>query len=302
MFKSAHQKRLHIRFKYLNFAGALGLCAALLGGTGAVLAPTAAQAYDLGIEGQVYEPIEEDFRLALLRLLARQDWTTHLRTIEKSAKEYTKNLPDFFIPLAQETKTLWRDVGVVVEEDIYVPSVDWEHGSVFEPGQVLALEAGVYLNPIAQLPSVAIERLFVFDATSPEQLAFAKELMSKNIPLLNFMIVAGDLGPISKEMQIPVYHLTSDMLEKFQISAVPSLIGFGRGPHLGHMATTQFKWPMTAEDITLAWFGLPYPGYDPHNVVETEVSAEEAAKIRAIFTQAADAHKRELGQGVAPSP
>ena len=265
-----------------------------------------AQAVDLGIEGQVFEPIEEDFRIALLRMVARQDWTKHIDGLTESARNYTKSLPDFYLPLAKTTQTAWKDVGIIVSEDVYLPYVEWETGSVFEPEQRLAVPAGTYLNPIAQLPSAAIERLFIFDATSPEQVAFAKDLMRQNIPLLNFMVSAGDLGPISEEMRRPVYHLTEQMLDKFQITAVPTLLGFGRGQHLGHLATTQFALPMAQNDIHLAWFGLPYDGYDPFSIQEPEVTAEEARRVRAAFTKAADTVRQSQsplpGTGLTPVP
>lgn len=280
--------------KRMGSAIALSASLAGLSALGGVALP--AYAINLGVEGQIFEPIEEDFRLTLLRLVARHDWTRNIEGLKESARNYTKNLPDFHLPLAQETKTVWKDVGIIVNEDIYFNTIDWETGSVFEPQPTLAVPAGTYLNPIAQLPSSAIERLFVFDATSPEQLEFAKSLMEKNIPLLNFMISAGDVGPIAKEMNRPVYHMNESMRSTFQITAVPTLIGFGRGEHLGHLATTQFKLPMTEDDIRLAWYGLPYPGYEPDKVEEPEVSPEEAARVRAAFTQAAQKYRESQGQ------
>lgn len=254
--------------------GAAALAASL------ALTPVFSTAADLGIEGQVYEPIEEDFRLMLMRLMARTDWSVSQEELKESARDYTKNLPAYVLPRAAETATHWKDIGIIVDEDINLPWVDWETGSVFEPQPVLAVPAGSYLNPIAQLPSAAIERLFLFDATDPEQLAFAKELMRMNIPQLSFMLVAGDLGPLAEEMNRPVFHPAPSMLEKFQVRAVPSLIGFGRGPHQGHMAVTEIAMPATAETVKKAWFGMSYPGYDPESIADL-VLHENAAPTAA---------------------
>lgn len=225
-------------------------------------------AHDLGIEGKIYEPIEEDFRIHLMRLVARQDWEPSQEQLKESAENYTKNLPDYFMPLAQETKTTWKDVGVVVTEDIYLPTVDWETGSVFEPQPILVAEKGTYFNPIAKLPAAGIERLFIFDSTNPEQMSLARALMVQQIPNLHFMVSAGDLGPIAKEMKRPIFHPTAGMIEKFHITAVPTLIGFGRGVHQGHLAVTQFSMPATIDEVKSAWFGLPYPGYDPNSMLD----------------------------------
>lgn len=243
------------------------LAAALAVGAGALFqAPASAK--DLGIEGTIYEPIEEDFRIMLMRLIARQDWTQHSRALEQSARDYTANLPNYFVVRADKTQTIWKDVGIVTTEDITMPWVDHEKGSVFEPERVLAVQAGTYLNPIAEMPAAAIERLFVFDATDPEQMALARALMVQNIPQLNFMIVAGDLGPIAQEMNRPIYHPAPAMLDRFELKAVPSLIGFGKGQHQGHMAITQFKLPVSIEQVKSAWFGLPYNGYTPDEITD----------------------------------
>lgn len=248
---------------------AVGICIALTSGN-------LIHARDLGIEGQIYEPIEEDMRIMLMRLLARQDWDESRQQIEDSARSYTKNLPAYLLPRADSTETVWKDVGIVVTEDIYLPWVDWEQGSVFAPTQKLAVEKGSYFNPIAKLPAAAIERLFIFDALDPEQLAYAKELMRLNIPQLNFMLVAGDLGELSTEMNRPIYHPPPTMLEKFHVTKVPSLVGFGRGQHQGHMAITTFKLPADKGLITKAWFGLPHPGYDPEHISDNTVETTEA--------------------------
>lgn len=245
-------------------------------------------AVDLGIEGAVFEPIEEDFRLMLMRLLARQDWTRQAAALEQSAREYTRNLPGYFVVRADETKTVWKDVGVVATEDITLPYVDHQTGSVFEPEQRVAVKAGTYVNPLYGMPSAAIERLFIFDATDAPQMALAKELMRENIPQLSFMIVAGDLGPIAEEMNRPIYHPAPTMLDKFHITAVPSLIGFGKGIHRGHMAVTQFHMPVSIETIKSAWFGLPHPGYTPSSIQD--------------FDPAPTQQSRQPASGAAPAP
>lgn len=251
------------------------LASLALGVAGLLPVSLSSWAGDLGLEGQVFEPIEEDMRVMMMRLIARQDWSERITELEDSVKSYTKNLPAYLLPRADKTETTWKDVGIVVTEDIYFPWVDWETGSVFEPQRKLAVDKGTYLNPIAKLPSSAIERLFVFDATDPDQLAVAKELMAQNIAQLHFMLIAGDLGELSTEMNRPIYHPPPTMLEKFHIQAVPALIGFGRGPHQGHMAVTTLKMPFDAALVRRAWYGLPHQGYDPESLsdVEPEVGA-----------------------------
>ncbi|MEX3983629.1 hypothetical protein AB4Y45_32125 [Paraburkholderia sp. EG287A] len=237
---------------------AVSLAAASCSGSGV------AHAADLGIEGQIFEPLEEDFRMTLLRLMAKHDWSEQQDELKQSAENYTKNLPSYYLPRATVTRTQWKDVGIVTTEDIYLPWVDWKTGSVFHPGRILAAPAGTYLNPISHIQARSIERLFIFDATDPDQMEFARALMVQNIPQLSFMVVAGDVGEMSKEMDRPIFHAIPTMLDKFHVEALPTLIGFGKGPHQGHMAITEFALPGTElSDIQKAWFGLPESGYDP---------------------------------------
>lgn len=239
----------------------------------ATFAAMPSHAIDLGIEGVIYEPLEEDFRVMVMRLVAQTDWEPSRKELEDSAKDYTKNLPSYYLPRAEKTVTRWKDVGVVTTEDIQFPIVDFENGSVFEPDMLTAVPAGEYFNPIAHLPAGGIDRLYLFDATDPEQLEQAKLLMHMKIPLLNFMTIAGDLGPISEEMQMPVYHPIPTMLEKFHVRAVPTLIGFGRGEHQGHMAITEFAMPVTESHIKKAWYGYGDSG-EPPNFLETPVRVQ----------------------------
>lgn len=215
-----------------------------------------AHAINLGIEGPVYEVIEEDFRVAMMRMVARHDWAPELEKLEDSAKNYTKNLPAFALPRAEKTRTIWKDAGVIVKEDIYLPWVDWETGSVMTPEKVLAVEAGTYINPLKDMASAGIERLFVFDATDDDQLALARLLISKRIPQLSFMVTAGDPGAISQDVNRPIFHPPAAMLEKFRIKAVPTMVGFGRGVHQGHIAITEIRLPTSPDVIEQAWFGL----------------------------------------------
>jgi conjugal transfer pilus assembly protein TraW len=261
-----------------------------------VLATAPAWSSDLGIEGTIYEPIEEDLRITMMRLVAAHDWSPQMDQLKDAAQNYSKNLPSYILPKATMTKTRWKDVGVVATEDIYLPWVDWKNGSVLKPGKILAIPAGTYANPILHMQSVSLPRMFIFDATDPDQLEFARALMAKHIPNLNFILIAGDAAELGKEMDQPVFHAIPTMLQKFHVEAVPTLIGFGKGPHQGHMALTELAVPgASLDDIQKAWFGLPYSGYDP-----STISDEVAPPPPEVLPQAAiDALKAGAFQ---PSP
>jgi hypothetical protein len=93
-----------------------------------------------------------------------------------------------------------------------------------------------------------------------------------------------------------VYHAIPTMLQKFHVEAVPTLIGFGKGPHQGHMALTELAVPgASLDDIQKAWYGLPYSGYDPATIPD----AVAPAPPEVLPQQAIDALKAGAFQ---PSP
>lgn len=223
------------------------------------------QATDLGVFGQVYEPIEEDVRVLMLKLVAERDWQQDLDGLKQSAENYTANLPANFLPRATETRTQWKDVGIEVTEDVYFPYVDWETGSVLEPEQRLAVPKGTYFNPLVHLSLGIPPRMLVFDATDPEQLAFAQGVAALNIPALQLISIAGDVAKLTDTFGRPVYYGSRSMFEPFALTAVPTLVGFGEGAHLGHLAATQIKLPAAPESVHAYWFGLggrPGPDFE----------------------------------------
>lgn len=215
------------------------------------------QAKDLGTEGVVFEPIEEDIRIAMLRMLANEDPKRFEREMRESVENYTKNLPSMYLPRAERTVTRWKDAGAVVGEDIYLPTVtDWENGSVAEPVQALLAPKGAYFNPVAHLPPESIPRIFLFDATDYEQLQLAKELAVLKLENFALISIAGDVGELSELLETPIFHAGDLLIPQMQVRAVPTLLGFGKGWHQGHIAITEFKLPASAKDVQDAWFGL----------------------------------------------
>ena len=216
-----------------------------------------AQAKDLGTEGLVFEPIEEDIRISMMRLLANEDPQRFEREMRESLDNFTKTLPSFYLPRADRTLTRWKDAGAVAGEDIFVPALsDWQNGSVTEPEQALLAAKGTYFNPVLNLPVEAIPRIFLFDATDYDQLQLAKELAILKLENFALIAIAGDVGELSDLMDTPIFHAGDLLIPQMQVRAVPTLLGFGRGWHHGHIAITEFKLPATAKDVQDAWFGL----------------------------------------------
>ncbi len=222
--------------------------------------PCSSFAVDLGIEGAVYEPIEEDVRITFLRLIARADIKGMQDDLRHSAENFTKELPSYYLPRADKTNTRWKDAGGLVEEDIYMPGIpDWETGSVTEMQPMLLAKKGTYVNMLTELPVEAIPRIFLFDGTDPDQLGLAKELAQAKLENLALIAIAGDVKDLSELLDGPVYHPGNQLLTQMNVKAVPTLLGFGKGWHQGHIAITEFATPSSVDQVKAAWFGLVAP-------------------------------------------
>ena len=222
-----------------------------------LLLTSPSHAKDLGVEGAIYEPIEEDIRVTFLRRIAREDPSRFGREMLDSVNNYTKNLPSMYLPRADRTVTRWKDAGALVAEDVFMPSIpDWKKGSALELEPVLLAAKGTYFNPVAHMPAQAIPRIFLFDATDYEQLQLAIELAALKLENFALIAIAGDVGELSELLDGPVFHAGDMLIPQMQVRAAPTLLGFGQGWHQGHIAITEFKLPASAQDVKAAWFGL----------------------------------------------
>ncbi len=212
---------------------------------------TSVLADDLGVFGRVWDIEEVDLRRMMAEQIARVDQTIIQDELKTSSKNYLRTLPEDYLPKATATRTHWVDPSVVVSQDIYAP-VEQEDGRY---GWEVMVPAGTRVNPLTDVRPV--DNMLFFNAKDPEQVEFALSALKAHPRNLMLVATGGDVGALSAKIQVPVYHSNPSLIERFEIRAIPSLLGIGTGPRELFLAVTEFEPPYDPRLIERAWNGLP---------------------------------------------
>ena len=172
---------------------------------------------DLGVKGPVEAIAERDLIEVMKERVAQVDWNAKK---EGALKRYWNHQTFSELPVATTDRVRRIDPTVVVTSDIRTST-----------GEFVA-RAGDRVNPLNTRPFT--QGYIVFDPLDKAQVAKVKELhktLKPTVAKVNFLVTQfdRDLGwdsytAISDELDAPVYLLTSDIRERFQIEKVPSVI------------------------------------------------------------------------------
>lgn len=170
---------------------------------------------DLGTYGPMQAIAEPDLLEELQRRVARLDWN---RLRNQAAARYWQRATFIELPPATENRTYGVDLSVTVGADI--PALD---------GRFVA-RAGDRPDPLQFLPFT--QRLIVFDATRPEQVTLARQLLAdaggKRTVLLATRLDRAtgwnSLDTLEQTLAAPVYLLNAAVRDRFRLERVPAVI------------------------------------------------------------------------------
>lgn len=170
---------------------------------------------DLGTRGPVTEIREPDLLVELERRLAALDLTAmKARALERAfGRLHLERLPT-----ATEDRTRWIDPTLTAAADIQLPD-----------GTPL-VKAGDSVNPLAQLPFT--QRLVVFDATDPRQVAFAQARAAERSAKASLFLLTdlprergwSGLEQVMTQLDRQVFLLTSTLRQRFALQRVPAVV------------------------------------------------------------------------------
>ncbi|WP_200251039.1 TrbC family F-type conjugative pilus assembly protein [Lamprobacter modestohalophilus] len=170
---------------------------------------------DLGTRGPVTEIREPDLLIELERRLAALDLTAmKARALERAfGRLHLERLPT-----ATEDRTRWIDPTLTAAADIQLPD-----------GTPL-VKAGDSVNPLAQLPFT--QRLVVFDATDPRQVAFAQARAAERSAKASLFLLTdlprergwSGLEQVMTQLDRQVFLLTSTLRQRFALQRVPAVV------------------------------------------------------------------------------
>ena len=171
---------------------------------------------DLGAFGTTFEVAEKDLIQELQERAAAYDFAAAKR---RALASYWRKARFYELPKAKEGQIRYVDSTFVLKREIRLSD-----------GSMIAA-AGTRINPLDRLPFT--QRLIVFDARDPDQVAFARQaaLEVGGNRLVTFISTGLDrergwdaLRDVQNELRGPVYLLPNDLAQRFEIERVPSVI------------------------------------------------------------------------------
>ncbi len=172
---------------------------------------------DLGVRGPTVAVSEPDLIVELQRRLAGIDWTARR---EAALEHYWERAAFAELPVAEKPRERRLDLTLVAQADVALPD------------GTTVIRAGDRVDPLAVMPFR--QRLFVFDATDPRQVAeVARRGRASHadgrLPLYLATRLDRATGwegyrAVQAALHDPLYLLTPDVQRRFQIERVPAVV------------------------------------------------------------------------------
>ncbi len=158
-------------------------------------------------------PIQErDLQEAIKERLRHADTAALRREFAAKVKARLKQGPNLLLPKATEGRVFTVDLTQTVANDI--PNHD---------GSAILVKAGTEVNPLAYV--TYRHRLVVIDGRDKAQVRFAQDqVRAFGAASVKVLLTAGDYEEVAKLVQDRVYWLQPDLLTRFQIAHVPSVV------------------------------------------------------------------------------
>jgi len=162
----------------------------------------------IGTFGATYQIAEQDNLIEIKKRAAQINWDKYFNpdNIESMLSNYRPDL--IKLPRAKRNQTYLVDISYTLKMDI----PDGKGGILYPKGYTF--------NPLDYIAFT--KTLIVFDGTDPEQIEWAEKYI-KSIYVIP-LITDGSFYDLSAKLQRPVFYATVDIIQRFQIKKVPSII------------------------------------------------------------------------------
>lgn len=179
---------------------------------GLLAAVSEAKAKDFGVQGHIFEIIEQDFFEVINAKLEAADWNKFNQKIQNKTKDYIENPTKVTgIKRAKEAKEYFYDPTYTLTQDIR------DH-----TGKLIHRQ-GTKVNPL-EFTSLRDALLFI-DGDDKNQIEFALEQYKQNQEKLKIILVKGFPLKLQRQEKIWIYFDQGGILtSKLGISEVPALV------------------------------------------------------------------------------
>ena len=206
---------------------------------------------DYGVQGQTWPIIEVNMTQLLVESASEVNWNKINAKLAKSGKHYVGHLPPHDLPGVSTTQTVWFDPAITLSADIKIP-VKQPDGRY---AWMVMYKKGTRVNPLkVEHPVTA---MLFFNGKDTGQAKFAAALYAAH-PARIVLVEAGQGGitASAKKTGTAVFYASAQLLGRFKIQKLPTLMYPGQGVHSLRLGETTFAPPFGLAQATQAWGAL----------------------------------------------
>lgn len=195
-----------------------------------------ASAIDLGVKARVYDVVEIDMRIYILKMMAKDfDFEDHKKMMLEKADEYYAELPYFPMALSRNKVVNYIDPTRVYEDDFWGLAKD----SSGKLRWTKVSKAGDEVNWL-KYNATPMPVYFIFDYTSKPQRELAKEIVEHGDPSIKLVFTGGDVKKANEYLKYPLTYLNKTMVSEYDVSYTPTLIKRGTGSNINSYKSVRF--------------------------------------------------------------
>ena len=159
-----------------------------------------------------YPILERDLEAVIRERIQQADWNVLQRQLETQVRDKLKSGPGIALPPATTSRVFSVD-----------PTVQFDKDVKREDATTVLIKAGTHVNPLTQV--TLRQRFIVIDGRKLEHVAFAKQQVQQyGAAWVKVMLTAGDFEVVSKAIQDRVYWVLPEIVTRFKLEHVPSVI------------------------------------------------------------------------------
>ena len=159
-----------------------------------------------------YPILERDLEAVIRERVRQADWNALRNQLETRVKDKLKKGPEIALSPATTSRAFSVD-----------PTVQFDKDVTMQDDTTVLIKAGTQVNPLTQV--TLRHRFIVIDGRNPQHVAFAKQhVQHYGAAWVKVMLTAGDVGAVSKAIQDRVYWVRPEIVTRFQLEHVPSVI------------------------------------------------------------------------------
>ncbi len=158
-----------------------------------------------------YPIAEQDMEEYLKEQMRRVDWGRVREDLHRRVMERLHEGPNIGLQPATSSRVFTVDV-----------TQRYEHDISNHDGTAVVVKGGTEINPLTRI--ALSHRYVVIDGRDAKQLTYAQLLIQRYGFGVKILLSAGDVSEVAKQLQRRVYWVQPEMVSKFQLAHVPSVI------------------------------------------------------------------------------